>query len=114
MSKTNLIPEYQTLSEFYLQQVLPYKNANPTDIRLDGRMSGASRNVSAYFWYLKKKWKVDGDTDIDRLKLAFEKVGSTDEPFKIKPTRDKKGVCLVIKDQPLRNKKFYVYRVSGK
>jgi len=114
MSKTNLIPEYQTFNEFYLQQVLPYKNANPTDIRLDGRMSGATRNVSAYFWYLNKKWKVDADTYIDRLKLAFEKSETTNEPFKVKHTRDKKGECLVIKDQPLRNKKFYVYRVGEK
>ena len=114
MTKTNLIPEYETFNDFYLQQVVPYIKLNPTDIRLDGKMAGSSRNVSAYFWYLNKKWKVDADTYISRLKLAFEISKTTDEPFKLKHTRDKKGECLIIKDQPLRDRKFYVYKVDEK
>ncbi|MFP5079192.1 hypothetical protein [Pedobacter sp. JCM 36344] len=112
MSTNNVIPEYQSFNEFYLQQVIPYKQLNPTHIRLDGKILGSSRNVSAYFWYLNKKWKVDADTHIDRLKLAFYKSETTAEPFSIKQTRDKKGECLVIKGQPLRDKKFYIYKAS--
>lgn len=114
MSKISVTPEYHSFQEFYLQQVVPYKQLNPTHIRLDGKMLGATRKASAYFWYMNKKWKVDADTYIDRLKLAFEKAEITDEPFTMKHTRDKKGECLVIKDHPLRNKKFYVYKVGEK
>ena len=114
MSKINVTPEYQSFQDFYLQRVLPYKELNPTHIRLDGKMLGSSRKISAYFWHMNKKWKVDADTYIDRLKLAFDKSETTNEPFKIKYTRDKKGECLVIKDQPLKNKKLYVYKVGEK
>src|SRR5690606_31593100 len=105
MSATKTIPEYKDFSEFYTQAVIPYKELNPTHIRLDGQILGSTRNVSAYFWYLNKKWRVDADTHIDRLKIAFEACQSSDEPFKVKHTRDKKGECLVIKGQPLRDKK---------
>ncbi|ETZ19115.1 hypothetical protein [Pedobacter sp. V48] len=110
MSAINVIPEYKDFSEFYIQAVLSYKELNPTHIRLDGKMLGSTRNVSAYFWYLDKKWKVGADTRIDRLKLAFEACKASDEPFVIKHTRDKKGEYLEIKGQPIRDKKFYVYR----
>lgn len=96
MSKINVTPEYQSFQEFYLQQVVPYKQLNPTHINLGGKMLGSSREVFAYFWYLNKKWKVDADTYMDRLKLAFEKSEVTDKTFTIKHTRDKKGVCLSI------------------
>ena len=112
MRTINVIPEYKDFTEFYTQAVLPYKEQNPTHIRLDGKMLGSTRNVSAYFWYLGQKWKVDADTYIDRLKLAFEACKASDEPFVIKHTRDKKGDCLEIKGQPIRNKKFYVYKVG--
>ena len=112
MSPVNVIPEYKNFSEFYIQAVLPYKELNPTHIRLDGKMLGSTRNVSAYFWYLDKKWKVSADTHIDRLKLAFEACKASDEPFVVKYTRDKKGEYLEIKGQPIRDKKFYVYRAG--
>ncbi len=111
MSKINVTPKYQSFQEFYLQQVDPYKQLNPTHIRLDGTMLGSSRKVSAYFWNLKKKWKVDADTYIDRLRVAFEKSEVTYEPFTMKHKRDKKGECLVFKDQPLRNKSFIYIRL---
>jgi hypothetical protein len=60
-------------------------------MRLDGNISGASRKVSAYFWYLNKKWKIDADTYIDRLTLAYEQFDSNNEPFIIKGTKHKKA-----------------------
>ena len=111
MSKINTIPEYKDFKEFYTQGVLPYKAQNPTHIRLDGKILGSSRNVSAYFWYLNKKWKINAETYIDRMKLAFEACEKGDEPFVIKFTRDKVGEYLVIKGHPLRNNKFNVFRV---
>ncbi|MBB6273556.1 hypothetical protein HDF26_004016 [Pedobacter cryoconitis] len=114
MSKINSPPEYQSFDDFYAQHVIPYTKLNPTHIRLDGNILGSSRKISAYFWYVNKKWKVDADTYIDRLKLAFDQSEKTNEPFRVKNTRDKKGECLIIKEQPLKNKKFYVYKVGQK
>ncbi|WP_214227194.1 hypothetical protein [Pedobacter sp. B4-66] len=112
MSTINVIPEYKDFSEFYVKGVLPYKELNPTHIRLDGKMRGSTRNFSAYFWYSGKKWKVGADTHIDRLKLAYDACKASDEPFVIKSTRDKKGQYLEIKGQPIRDKKFYVYNAG--
>lgn len=112
MSTINAIPEYKDFEEFYIQTVIPYKDLNPTHIRLDGKILGSSRNVSAYFWYLNKKWMINAETHLDRLKIAFEACKASSEPFKIKYTRDKKGSYLVTKGQPLRDKKFYVYSVG--
>ncbi|WP_432713717.1 hypothetical protein [Pedobacter sp.] len=112
MSAINTIPEYKDFKEFYLNAVVPLKEQNPTFRRLDGKLVGSTRNVTAYFWYQNKKWRVDADTFIDRLKIAFEEFEKSDEPFKIKHTRDHQGESLLIKGQPIRNKKFNVYRVS--
>jgi hypothetical protein len=111
MEAVNVIPVYKDFKEFYVEKVLPYKNANPMQIRLDGKNFGTSKKVAAYFWYADKKWRVESDTYIDRLKLAYENFDKNDEPFLVKHTRDNKGECLVINGQPLRDKKFFVYAV---
>ena len=110
MSVPNKIAEFQDFKEFYTKVVLPLKKEHSDYIRLDGKIAGSTRNVSGYFWYQNIKWKVDADTYIDRLKLAFEAAEKSDEPFVIKNTRE--GRCLEIKGQPIRNKKFYVYKVA--
>lgn len=109
MNTIKSLPEYQDFKEFYLKEVAPYKEKNPTHIRLDGKILGASRNTVAYFWYLDKKWKINAETQIDKLKLAYELAQNTDEPFVVKNARDHKGQYLEIKGQPIRGKKFYVY-----
>ncbi|TDQ11371.1 hypothetical protein [Pedobacter metabolipauper] len=112
MSTVNIIPEYTDYKAFYEQAVLPLKEKNPEYIRLDGKLKGSTRNVSAYFWYKEKKWKVDADTYIDRLKLAYESVNTNEEPFIIKNRRDGKSQELTIAGQPVRDNKFYVYLAS--
>jgi hypothetical protein len=108
MSKKKTTPEYQSFKEFYLQQVIPYKKTFPTHIRLDGKINESSQRISAYFWYLGQKWKID----FDRLKTAFDEFEKSETPLIIRPTKNNKSKCLIIKDQPLRNKKFYVYQVG--
>lgn len=114
MSEINTIPEYKDFKDFYLKAVLPLKEENPTYRRLDGKTLGSTRNVFAYFWYMDKKWRVDADTFIDRLKIAFDQYEKSDEPFKMKHTRDHKSESLLIKGQPIRNSKFNVYKVGEK
>jgi hypothetical protein len=114
MSEINTIPEYKDFKEFYLNAVVPLKEQNPTFRRLDGKEFGSTKKVTAYFWYQDKKWRVDADTFIDRLKIAFEQYEKNGDPFKIKHTRDNKGECLLVKGQPIRNQKFSVYKVADK
>jgi hypothetical protein len=112
MSDVRVIPEFKDYKSFYKKAVEPLKKANIGQIRLDGKLQGGTRNVFAYFWYKDKKWKVNADTHLDRLKIAFDELAKSDEPFVIKATRDSKGESLSIKGQPVRNAKFYVYVVS--
>jgi len=109
MSETRVIPEFKDFKTFYKKAVEPLKKANIGQIRLDGKMNGGTRNVFAYFWYQDKKWRVNADTYIDRLKIAYDLLATTDEPFLIKPLRDHKDETLAIKGQPIRDAKFYVY-----
>jgi hypothetical protein len=111
MAAVHVIPEFKDFKTFYKKAVEPIKKANIGQVRLDGKLKGGTRNVFAYFWYMDKKWKVNADTHIDRLKIAFDLLANTDEPFIIKATRDYKGETLAIKGEPIRNAKFYVYLV---
>ncbi len=111
MSAVNVIPEFKDFKTFYKKAVEPLKKANIGIVRLDGKLKGDTRNTFAYFWYLDKKWRVKADTHIDRLKIAFDLLTDTDEPFIIKPLRDNKGEILTIKGQQVRDTKFYVYLV---
>ena len=111
MTAINTIPEYKDFKEFYIKGVQPLKEQNPSYIRLDGKIKGSTRNVAAYFWYKEKKWKVNADTYIDRLKIAFQEYEKSEEPFVVKRLRDDKGQYLAINGQPVRDMKFYVYSV---
>jgi hypothetical protein len=111
MSEVNVIPEFKDFKTFYKKAVEPLKKANIGIVRLDGRLKGDTRNTFAYFWYQDKKWRVKADTHIDRLKIAFDGLTNSDEPFEIKALRDNKGEYLAIKGQPVRDAKFYVYLV---
>ncbi|WP_113660977.1 hypothetical protein [Pedobacter nanyangensis] len=106
-----LTPTFESFQEFYIEFVAPLKNNNPEYIRLDGQTTGSTRGAAAYFKYRGNKWKVDADTQIDKLKIAFELLQRGEDPFLIKPTQNNTGECLIIKEQPLRNKKFYVYKI---
>jgi hypothetical protein len=106
---TNTKETYPDFKEFYTKAVEPLKAANPAFIRLEGKLKGDTRIVFAYFFYQDKKWKVNADTHIDRLKLAFDEITKGKDPFVIKALRDNRGEYLAIKGQPVRNSKLYIY-----
>jgi hypothetical protein len=106
---TNTKDTFADFQEFYTKAVEPLKSANPSFIRLDGKLKGDTRIVFAYFLYEGKKWKVNADTHIDRLKLAFDETAKGNDPFVIKALRDNRGEYLAIKGQPVRNSKLYIY-----
>ena len=100
---------FANFKEFYTKAVEPLKKADPALIRLDGKLKGDTRIVFAYFQYQDKKWKVNADTHIDRLKIAFEEAEKGNDPFVIKALRDHRGEYLAIKGQPIRDSKLYIY-----
>jgi len=109
MSNNNTKQTFTDFNEFYLKAVEPLKKANPAFVRLDGKLKGNIRVVFAYFLYQDKKWKVNADTHIDRIKLAFDESAKGNDPFVVKALRDNKGEYLAIKGQPVRDSKFYVF-----
>jgi len=109
MSNTNTKETYADFKEFYTKAVEPLKKENPSFIRLDGKLKGDTRIIFAYFQYQDKKWKVNADTHIDRLKIAFDEAEKGNDPFVIKELRDNRNQYLAIKGQPVRNAKLYIY-----
>jgi hypothetical protein len=106
---TNTKQTYPDFTEFYSKAVEPLKSANVAYIRLDGKLKGDTRVVFAYFMYQDKKWKVNADTHIDRLKIAFDEFAKGNDPFVIKTVRDDAAEYLAIKGQPVRNAKLSIY-----
>ena len=106
---TNTKEVFADFKTFYTKAVEPLKKANPAFIRLDGKLKGDTRIVFAYFQYQDKKWKVNADTHIDRLKIAFDEAEKGNDPFVIKALRDNRGEYLAIKGQPVRDSKLYIY-----
>ena len=109
MSENSPKPIYNDFKEFYNEAVLPLKKANHAWIRLDGKLKGNTRIFFGSFMYQDRKWKVAGDTQFEKLALAFAEIEKGNDPFVIKHTRDHKGETLNIKGQPVRDTRFYVY-----
>jgi hypothetical protein len=111
MTNSNAKETYADFNEFYVKAVVPIIKEHNDFIRLDGKIKGDTRVVFAYFLYEGKKWKVNADTHIDRLKLANDEITKGNDPFVIKALRDNKGEYLAIQGQPVRNSKLYIYAV---
>lgn len=111
MAINNTKETFADFTEFYTKAVEPLKAENTGIIRLDGKLAGNTRIVFAYFLYQDRKWKVNADTHIDRLKIAFDALSTGKDPFVIKALRDNAGEYLAIKGEPVRNSKLYIYAV---
>lgn len=103
---------FEDFNDLYIKKIEPLKKANPEYVRLDGKIGNGTRVAFAYFYYNNNKWKVDADTQFDKLKIAYDLFCAGKDPFVIIATKDGKGQCLVIDGQPKYAKKFYVYKVS--
>jgi hypothetical protein len=107
---------YNSFMAFMDAVVFPRRDANPSQIRLDGQLSGGNREVAGEFRHRGKVWKVHADTRYEPLILAYTalKDGKTRDPFS--EQRTKKGTCLVLEDQvrggmgKARGKYIYIYQ----
>lgn len=107
-------PRFQDFVTFYTTAVLPLKKEQIGLTRLDGQLKGNTRVVFAYFDYEGKTWKVNADTHVDRLKIAYDEFVKGNDPFQVKYLRDNRKAYLAIKGQPVRNSKLYIYAVEPK
>ncbi|QTE36104.1 hypothetical protein J3L18_23670 [Mucilaginibacter gossypii] len=96
--------------DFFEEAVVPYKERHKEHIRLDGRTSGGNRKAFGHFYYQDKYWKVDSDTWIEKLDIAFNELQKGVDPFRIMKTRNSKNECLIITGQK-GAKHFYVYAI---
>ncbi|WP_219225399.1 hypothetical protein [Pedobacter antarcticus] len=109
MTENNSKPKFEDFITFYEKAVLPLQKENIGLIRLDGQLKGDTRVTFAYFDYEGKTWRVNADTHIDRLKIAYDEFVKGNDPFQIKYLRDNRKAYLAIKGQPVRNAKLYIY-----
>lgn len=114
MTENNSKPRFQDFVSFYKEAVLPLKEKSIGLMRLDGQLKGETRVVFAYFDYEGKTWRVNANTHVDRLKIAFDEFEKGNDPFQVKYLRDDRKAYLAIKGQPVRNAKLYIYAVERK
>lgn len=102
-------PKFDSFKDFYELHVKAISTANPDFKRLDGRETGGSRWPNAFFRYDGQLWKVDEDTHIRKLEIAYDLLKDGQDPFLITSTVGDKNKCLLIKGEPIRPRHFYVY-----
>ncbi len=105
----------QTFVEFIENEVIPQKEANPDDKRLDGQPSGGNRTVFGCFQHYGRTWKVHSDTHYVPLMLAYDAAIDGSDPF-IEDKTEGGGSSLILKSeikerQNSRHKYLYIYEV---
>ncbi|MEL6441886.1 MAG: hypothetical protein AAFQ80_21880 [Cyanobacteria bacterium J06621_8] len=111
----NMSEQYQDFVEFMKSKVIPKQNANPSHIRLDGREEPVGNRES--FGYFKRYgciWRLNKDTRYETLMLAHKTIenNENDDPFIVKPTREKKNISLKLREdlkEQLNNSDEYLY-----
>ena len=106
---------YPNFLAFMREAVLPLKDSHPEWLRLDGKLTGGSRETFARFIHDGHVWEVREDTHIEPLKIALDAAESGKEPFLQEPTsRSSTRQCLVLKPEIDTRKKrkprlHYIY-----
>ncbi|KEQ28286.1 hypothetical protein N180_01235 [Pedobacter antarcticus 4BY] len=103
--------DLKDFQQFYIQEVEPLLNKEPKYIRLDGGTTGSSRKVFGHFSYLGRRWKVDEDTHIEKLKIAYERSLKDVAPFHISRTKGGENYCLVLDEKSTVKKMMYIYEI---
>ena len=105
---------YDSFVDFMETVVLPMKQANPTDIRLDGRVSGGSWDHVGSFLRGSRVWTVYADSRYQPLLTAYEAIrkGEADDPFVESPMQSGDRLDLtdnLQKATGLRHRYLYIY-----
>jgi hypothetical protein len=112
---------YDSFNEYVKLFVIPRKNENPDQLRLDGQESGGNREIAGVFQHQNKVWKVHGDTRYEPILLAYDVMRKEmEDPFIEKTTNSGKGSSLILKDEiqqlssKPRFKHLYIYEYNPK
>ena len=79
---------YNSFISLYENKINLLIKDNPDWSRLDGRNSGGNREVFGKFKYKGKVWKINSDTHIKKLKIAYELFIKGELPFIEKRTKN--------------------------
>lgn len=109
---------FSSFERFVDNVVLPRRQANPADRRLDGWPSGGNFAIAGVVRYAGRQWKVHEDSHYEPLLIAYEAMREGDDaPFIEEPTKN--GVSLNLKPE-LRAKMatahfkyLYIYEVGS-
>jgi hypothetical protein len=112
----NIGMTYDSFAQFMEEVVLPMRQANPEQIRLDGRRSGGNRAIAGKFQYKRRVWKVHADTHYEPLLIAYHALtnGQSRDPFVEENTAQ--GRCLDLTEELRRLKsteRKYLYIYGG-
>ena len=111
---------YDSFNEYVESFLIPRKNENPNQKRLDGRESGGNREILGVFRHQNKVWKVHGDTRYEPILLAYEAMKKSENPFIERATNSGKGNTLVLRDEfqqllsKPKAKHLYIYEYNPK
>lgn len=103
---------HEDFLSFMRAEVLPRRAAHPKHIRLDGALTGGSRDVVGRFRHNGVDWVVHADTHYEPLMLAYEAAEAGADPFV--EERTARGRCLALTSelrarQVSRRKYMYIY-----
>ena len=99
---------YNSFEELFKAKLITLINRHPDWIRLDGEISGGNREIFGKFKYKNKIWKINSDSHIEKLSIAYTKFLRGEEPFIETYTSKNKLLTLELKN----NKGFkhlYIY-----
>ena len=97
---------------FYNSIVIAILGQHPGYKRLDGKVTGGSRDSAGQFEYCGKFWTVHMDSHFEPLRIAFDGFQQGKDPFIVKET--KKGQSLILapeykRIQSTKRKYMYIY-----
>lgn len=103
---------YDSFSSFYQNVIKPLHSSFPERKRLDGQLSGGSRDSAGKFKYNNRIWIVHTDTYFETLKIAFNAFESGMNPFFEQKTKRGLSLLLLSEFKKLQSTKFkhlYIY-----
>ena len=82
---------YDSFKKYVELFVIPRKNENPNQKRLDGRDCGGNRELHGVFRHQNKVWKVHGDSPYEPILLTYEAMKKSENSFIERATNSGKG-----------------------
>jgi leucyl-tRNA synthetase len=102
--------------KFMGNEILPRKEANPGDIRLDGALTGGNLEKAGEFRHHGRTWIINADTHYEPLMIAYVAAKNGTDPFVEEHTPKRLALTLIpqLRDKYASpHKHFYAYAPVG-